>query len=344
MTTRAAQPLLIVAADPPDGGVVAVVCPADGQARVRAPVPQPLHIIRHGNHVYAASAAGQGTLVALHLTPGGALSPAGEAPSEGATPCHLAVDPTGRYLVTANYDGGTVAVRTLAPDGRLGNTTDVVELPPPRQPADPGRQDMAHPHQVIFDPAGRHLLVSDLGGDRIWAFHLDEHTGRLGQANVSALPPGSGPRNLTFRPSTPTEVYIACELDSTVKKNEYDPRTATLTLRDSLPAGRRQATRNYPGVIVASPRHDRVYVANRGNDTIATVSASGVTETPCGGSWPMDIAATGTGLLVANRDTGTIASLELDPTTGAPARHTGDIAVPRPVSILLAAGPRPPTA
>ncbi|HLX49394.1 MAG TPA: beta-propeller fold lactonase family protein [Streptosporangiaceae bacterium] len=346
MSTRKAGALLIVAAGPPGGGTVAALSPGDGRMHGQAAVAQPLHIVRHprGGHIYAASAAGPGSIVALRLTAGGELHPVSEAPSEGATPCHLAIDPTGRFLLTANYDGGTVAVRALGQDGRLGPVTDVAELPPPRHPADPGRQDKAHPHQVVFDPAGSHLLVSDLGTDRVLAFRLDGHNGRLHQANVCALPAGSGPRNLTFLPGAPTEVYIACELDSTVKKNEYNPRTAALTPRHSTPAGQRRAVRNYPGVIAVSAAHHRVYVANRGNDTIATVAPAGLTETPSGGSWPMDIAATGTALLVANRDTGNIATLELDPVTGAPARHTGDIAIPRPVSILLAPPAHPHTA
>jgi 6-phosphogluconolactonase (cycloisomerase 2 family) len=91
-------------------------------------------------------------------------------------------------------------------------------------------------------------------------------------------------------------------------------------------------------VIAASAAHHRVYVANRGNDTIATVSPAGaVTETSSGGSWPMDLALTKDALLVANRDSGNIATFELDPGTGRPARRTGDIAIARPVSMLLTA-------
>lgn len=336
MTTQDAEPLLIVAADPPEGGTVVALSPADGRTRTQTPVPHPLHIVRHGNHVYAASAAGQGAVAALRLGPNGSLEHISEAPSEGATPCHLAVDPTGRYLLAANYDGGTVAVRALGDGGPLGPTTDVVELPPPPQPADPGRQDKAHPHQVIFDPAGGHLLVSDLGADRIWAFHFDGTTGRLRQANVSALRPGCGPRNLTFAPGIPGEAYIACELDSTIVRCGYDPQTAALTPRATAAAGQRLPTRNYPGVIVASAR--RIYAANRGNDTIATMSPAAMTvsETSSGGSWPMDLVLTGTTLLAANRDTGNVATFGLDPVTGAPGRrHVGDIAIPRPVSMLL---------
>jgi 6-phosphogluconolactonase (cycloisomerase 2 family) len=134
-------------------------------------------------------------------------------------------------------------------------------------------------------------------------------------------------------------VYIACELDSTIIRCIYDPRTAVLTPGDITPAGQRHPTRNYPGVIIASAAHHRVYVANRGNDTVATVSparAGAVTETGSGGSWPMDLAVSSGTLLVANRDTGNIAAFGLDPRTGAPAHRTGDIAVPQPVSMLLA--------
>jgi 6-phosphogluconolactonase (cycloisomerase 2 family) len=138
-------------------------------------------------------------------------------------------------------------------------------------------------------------------------------------------------------PAAPAGAYVVCELNSTILRCDYDPQTAALTPRHSKPAGHRRPTRNYPGVIIASAHHHRVYVANRGNDTIATVSPpqAEVTETTSGGSWPMDICVSSGTLLVANRDTSNIATFELDPLTGAPGRHTGDIAIPRPVSLLL---------
>jgi 6-phosphogluconolactonase len=45
--------------------------------------------------------------------------------SQGAGPCYLSVHPSGKYVLTANYAGGTVAVLPIRPSGELGPATDV---------------------------------------------------------------------------------------------------------------------------------------------------------------------------------------------------------------------------
>jgi 6-phosphogluconolactonase (cycloisomerase 2 family) len=55
----------------------------------------------------------------------------------------------------------------------------------------------------------------------------------------------------------------------------------------------------------------------------------------------MDLTLTTDTLLVTNRDSGNIATFELDPQTGALARLTSDIAIPRPVSALLSTSAAP---
>ena len=39
----------------------------------------------------------------------------------GAEPAHLAVDASGRYLITANYSGGSISVHRLGQDGSIGH-------------------------------------------------------------------------------------------------------------------------------------------------------------------------------------------------------------------------------
>ena len=45
--------------------------------------------------------------------------------SQGAGPAHLSVHPSGKYVLVANYHGGTVAVLPIRPDGSLGAASDV---------------------------------------------------------------------------------------------------------------------------------------------------------------------------------------------------------------------------
>ena len=386
MASPAVRAVLAVASG--DGAVVTMSLPSgngDGGAEHgRAAVADPQYLAAYpgGGTLYVASAAGEGTLVALRAGPDGELDVAGESPAGGGTPCHLAVSPDGRYLLAACYGDGTVSVHALDRDGALGACTGVATLPAPRRAADPERQDGAHPHQVCFDPAGRLVLVCDLGGDRVWAFRLDGDTGRLERVGSTMLPPGCGPRHLAFvatGPGAPAEVHVACELDSTVLRCGYVPRTGALRPLGLSAASQRRTgpaqpgaaggvVRNYPGAIAAARRHRLSYVTNRGHDTVATAglavtppaglagpggglgAAFTVTETACGGAWPLDLAilegappadpVLGDSVLVANRDSGSIARFALDPHTGAIGALTGVLAIPAPVCLRPITLPR----
>ena len=45
--------------------------------------------------------------------------------SGGAGPTYVSIHPSGRFLLVANYFGGSVAVLPILPDGRLGAATDI---------------------------------------------------------------------------------------------------------------------------------------------------------------------------------------------------------------------------
>ena len=49
--------------------------------------------------------------------------------SQGAGPTHLSVHPSGKYVLVANFAGGTVAVLPIRSNGELGSATDVKRDP-----------------------------------------------------------------------------------------------------------------------------------------------------------------------------------------------------------------------
>ena len=61
-------------------------------------------------------------------------------------PAHLAVDPTGRYLVVANYIGGDFGVLPIEADGRLGPISG--EVKDTGSGPNEKRQEAPHPHSV----------------------------------------------------------------------------------------------------------------------------------------------------------------------------------------------------
>jgi 6-phosphogluconolactonase len=88
----------------------------------------------------------------------------------GKNAVHLSIDPTGGWIVTANYSAGSVGVVPIQKDGTLGPRSDLVNLP-----GEPGpnrvEQASSHPHNVVFDPSGRFIAVCDKGLDRLWCMN-----------------------------------------------------------------------------------------------------------------------------------------------------------------------------
>lgn len=255
----------------------------------------------------------------------------------GANPAHLAIDPSGRYLVVANYGGGSVSVLPITADGSLGARSDQVtlagELGPHRT-----EQASAHPHQCAFDPGGRFLVVPDKGLDRLFVFWMDLGTGRL----VPAAPPfvktraGAGPRHLAFHPRLPF-AWVANELDSTVSAWRVTRAGAfeALQILPSIPSTFTGA--NTASGIVVSADGRFVFVSNRGHDSVATFrvdETSGRLEAvswePTQGAVPRFIGtgpgtapgdadesgAAGSRFYAANQNGDTIVEFDIDAATG----------------------------
>src|ERR687888_447615 len=128
-----------------------------GLTRVRevAGVENPsfLAFDRTRRRLLAVEEVDDGRVAAFAVDPAaGGLTFLNRQPTGGASPCHLCVDPTDRYVLAANYTSGSLAVLPLDAEGRLGPATDLVQHEgggPDRE-----RQEGPHAHAVDFDPAG----------------------------------------------------------------------------------------------------------------------------------------------------------------------------------------------
>ncbi|MCA1645744.1 MAG: lactonase family protein, partial [Chloroflexi bacterium] len=141
--------------------------------------------------------------------------------AHGADPAHLSIDPSGGWLLVANYSGGSIAALPIQPDGALGEASDVVRHTG-RGPH-PDRQQGPHPHMILADPAGEFILVPDLGLDAVLAYRLDRTAGRLvAQPEAGGrLPPGAGPRHLGFS-ADGRSAFVLGEINSTLVVFGYD--------------------------------------------------------------------------------------------------------------------------
>ena len=203
--------------------------------------------------------------------------------SGGAGPTYVSIHPSGRFALVANYFGGTVAVLPILSDGRLGGATDVKEgagkIGPTRSAsAPPGSfafsgHDRTHAHMIQADPAGRFVLHTDLGLDRIFIWRFDAARGVLAPAEPPAvsLPPGDGPRHFHFHPNG-RWVYSIQEEGSTLALFDYDAagRLAPRRTVSTLPPG--YAGSNFCSEVLVSADGRFVYAGNRLHDSVAILS------------------------------------------------------------------------
>lgn len=277
----------------------------------------------------------------------GSLAPLGAArESHGASPCYLSLDRAGRFLLVANYGGGSVAVLPIVgADGSLGEATSVVRHA--GHGADPRRQAAPHAHCIVADPANRFVLVCDLGLDAVLVYAFDGRAGTLSGAPVARGPlaPGAGPRHLVFHPQG-RAVYVTNELDSTVTTFRYDADRGALDALETLPAlGVPFASRNAPSDVHVHPSGRFLYLSNRGHDSVAAFAVDPTTFTlrhlqdiPTEGAWPRSFALDPDGrfLLVANQRSDSVAAFAVDADTGRLSFTGQRIAVPAPSCLRFA--------
>src|SRR5690242_3369142 len=90
----------------------------------------------------------------------GKLSLLNEVASGGADPCYVALDKTGKYVLVANYTGGSVAVFPVRADGALGTRSAFVQ----HNGAGPNkeRQEGPHAHWIETTRDNRFAIAADL--------------------------------------------------------------------------------------------------------------------------------------------------------------------------------------
>lgn len=286
---------------------------------------------------------GPDAVAAFGIAADGGLEFLGEAPAGGRGVCHLAVDAAGTTVAVANYGDGSFA--TVRLDDRGIPDALVSRIRVTGSGPNEARQRGAHAHGVYFDHGNRHLLVPDLGTDRVHLRRFDPATSELGEAlGPLVCAPGAGPRHLAFSPCN-RHVYVINELDSTLQVAAYDadsgafdPVEAVATLPADYDGGNTTAEVEVHGGGMF------VYASNRGHDSLAVFRrdpADGTLElierVPSGGGHPrhFKIDPSGRWLLCANRDANNIVVFAIDQETGR-LTATGDpLVTPSPICVLF---------
>jgi 6-phosphogluconolactonase len=259
----------------------------------------------------------------------GKLTLLNQVASKGGDPCHISLDRSGKYVLVANYAGGSIAVFPVLEDGRLGEASAFVQHS--GHGANPQRQEGPHAHSIDVSPDNRFAVVDDLGLDQSLIYRFDSAQGTLAGNDAKVRPtvakaaPGAGPRHLAFHPNG-RFAYVINEMQSAVSAFRYDTPTGGLQLLQtisSLPkdfSGHSEAAE-----IQVHPSGKFLYASNRGHDSIAVFAIDGNrgTLTPIEyvstkGATPrnFEIAPTGLLLFAANEKSDNIVVFQINPQTG----------------------------
>ncbi len=170
-----------------------------------------------GRFLYSVNEVEAGRVSAFAVNEDGTLIFLNDQSTNGQHPCHLEIDPTGRFVLSANYSSGSIAIHPIAADGSLGQATQYLQ----REGSGPNqeRQEGPHAHQVTFDRGGEFVLDIDLGSDTVYTSRLSEK-GQLEAVSLLEIHAGAGPRHVVFHPGG-AAAYVINELDSTLTVCSY---------------------------------------------------------------------------------------------------------------------------
>lgn len=274
----------------------------------------------------------------------GGLRLLNQQPTHGGSPCYVAVDAKSRFVLTANYGGGSLSVHPILPGGKLGPSTDFVQhygSGPNKQ-----RQEAPHTHSIVLDPANRYAFAPDLGLDKIMAYRFDAERGKLKPNDPpwAGVEAGAGPRHFAFHPDG-KHAYVINELNSTIGAFRYDAAKGALEWIETvktIPGGFTGS--NSCADVHVAPSGKYVYGSNRGHNSIArfkidldTGKLTALGHVPTQGRTPRNFAIdpTGTFLLAANQNTNTVVVFRIDQTSGELLATGNGVQVPSPVCIQM---------
>jgi 6-phosphogluconolactonase len=310
--------------------------------------PSYLDIAPDKKHIYAVTETARnnsGSVSSFSFDrANGRLTFQSKQPSGGDNPCYVQVSKDNKWLMVANYSGGSLSAFKINKDGSLNPFVQSIQHE--GKGLNPQRQEKAHVHSTVFSPDQKYVFAPDLGIDKVMIYKFQPTSEKplepSAQPFVTAIP-GSGPRHFTFHPSLPY-AYLIEELSGTVVGYTY--KKGALALIQRIPTH----PANYTGVIGSadihiSPDGKFLYASNRGDEnTITIFSIEARTGrlilkdfVPVRGKTPRNftIDPTGNYLLVANQSTNNIVIFKRNRQTGLLTPTGEEINVPNPVCLKM---------
>jgi 6-phosphogluconolactonase len=261
----------------------------------------------------------------------------------GDDPCYITLTRNDKWLVVANYSGGSITLLPIDKNGSVGTYRQL--LHDTGSSIDKSRQEKAHVHSTVFSPDENYLFTPDLGIDKVMVYRFNPQSPeplKLSSPSSVKVKPGSGPRHFTFHPNKKF-AYLVNELSGSVCAYSYSAGKLSKLQESST------HPREYKGAIGSadihvSPDGKFLYVSNRGEEntlTIFSINKSGrltlVDYQSTLGKTPRNfiIDPSGNYLLVANQESGNVVIFKRNKRSGLLSATGKEILIPKPVCLQM---------
>lgn len=188
--------------------------------------PSYLAISKSGNNVYAVGEGVKSSAYAFNFdNKNGELTLINAQETIGKGPCYVTISNDEKFIVTANYGGGSVSVLPINSDKSLGQLAQLIQHT--GSSVNPSRQSAPHAHSAMFSNDGEKVYVTDLGVDKLFVYSYDSSSKKpliWENEKVIKIQDGLGPRHFTFNKAE-NKLYVLNELFATItvfEKNNND--------------------------------------------------------------------------------------------------------------------------
>jgi 6-phosphogluconolactonase len=302
--------------------------------------PSYLVIQPNKKFLYSANETDSGYISSFSIKDSSTLEFINSVPSNGASPCYVSIDNSGKYLLASNYNSGSVTSVPINPDGSLGNPVSTIRNN--GKSINKQRQSSPHAHSIIPALSGNLIYSADLGTDLIYCYKIDTTSGQLSIVSKTHITAGSGPRHLAFHPNKKW-LYELNELKGTVNVFMIDSVSGTLFFlqSNSLLKVKEDGAPAADIHITSSGRF--LYASVRDPENIIAIfsinqqdgSLTSIGNVATGGKTPRNfvIDPSGKFLLVANQNSDNIITFRIESKSGKLKQVGSAVNVPSPTCI-----------
>jgi 6-phosphogluconolactonase len=302
----------------------------------------PSYLTIHPNNkwLFAVNENSPGTISSFAITDSSTLTYTSSVPSKGDAPCYVSIDNSGKYVLTANYNSGSIASIPIKTDGTLGNSIFTDQHT--GSSVNANRQSSPHAHSILPFALNNLLYSADLGIDQIFCYKIDTTSGILTTVSKISITAGSGPRHIAFHPNN-RWMYEINELSGTIEEFTLDAISGNLNYQHTYSVLKNSSDVAAAADIHISPNGMFLYATNRDPENLIAIfsidqqngNLTLLGSVSSGGKTPRNFAIDPSGLflLVANQNSNNILIFSIDKVSGTLTQVGNPISIPSPVCI-----------